>query len=224
MASGTRRLREGREYETNPQFFHFVLQMTGRHIVGTNGCRIQLLMPVLRERDAASTRQDTHVPAPRSPHQYLSTDDDILEGWPIGSDSAHMDMRPSSASSTPSVTGFGDEGSLSDVILTPPASRRNTDPLHGDKGSLSDNDGRLQYINTREHALVFGAGKEGLEWRSGSAWPGMFAKQNTLGALFACCYDKRLRTRACEERLNMLLIQYQASLCSLHMPESDSSF
>jgi hypothetical protein len=192
-------LREGREYEMNPQFFHFVFQMTGRHIVGTNGCRIQLLVPVLRERDAASTRQDTHVlPVPRSPHQYLSTDDDILEGWPIGSDSAHMGMRPSSASSTPSTRGFGDEGSLSDVILTPPASRRNTDPLHGDKGSLSDNDGRLQYINTREHALVFGAGKEGLEWGSGSARPGMFAKQNALCALYACCYDKLVkRVYAC---------------------------
>jgi hypothetical protein len=138
----------------------FCLQMTGRHIVGTSGCRLQLLVPVLRECEESYARADTRTnAAPHSPHQYLSTDDDVSCNWPMTDTS-----RPGSACFQPAAGGLlGDEGSLSDVSLSPTL-RRNSEPVARAKDAHMGHDGGSAYINTHEHPVVFGGAKEEMRY------------------------------------------------------------
>lgn len=125
-------------------------QTTGRTIVGTNGFHLQLLVPVHRPGFPGPER-GRPADMPSSPHQYLSTADDISNMVPtFDHATADMDMCPDSSSFQ-----HRDAEMFMDVSLSSPTTRRHSDPAAYRKDSLMDHD-QLEYINTRQHAVVFG--------------------------------------------------------------------
>jgi hypothetical protein len=92
------------------------LQMTGKSIICTNDCRLQLLAPVPRPVTSQAT-QDVPAPsAPLSPHQYVTADADSLLDASSISCSLGIATR---AAETPSPVTDAAIEDLSEVALSP---------------------------------------------------------------------------------------------------------